>query len=78
MIFARYLPVFLAFALVLPGCVTPSRSSAAFEKRVQRLEDEKQIREVVIRYGEYLDARDYAGYASPSRARRRPGRRRDA
>ena len=71
MIFARYLPVFLAFALVLPGCVTPSRSSAAFEKRVQRLEDEKQIREVVIRYGEYLDARDYAGYAS----RRRPGRR---
>lgn len=62
--FARYLPVLLAFALVLPGCVTPSGSSAALEKRVQRLEDEKQIREVVIRYGEYLDARDYAGYAS--------------
>ena len=62
--FARYLPVLLAIALVLPGCVTPSGSIAALEKRVQQLEDEKQIREVVIRYGEYLDARDYAGYAS--------------
>ena len=47
--FARYLPVLLAFALVLPGCVTPSGSIAALEKRVQQLEDEKQIREVVIR-----------------------------
>jgi uncharacterized protein (TIGR02246 family) len=62
--FARYLPVLLALALALPGCATQSGSSAALEKRVQQLEDEKQIREVVIRYGEYLDARDYAGYAS--------------
>jgi uncharacterized protein (TIGR02246 family) len=62
--FARYLPVLLVLALVPPGCVTSSGSSAALEKRVQQLEDEKQIREVVIRYGEYLDARDYAGYAS--------------
>jgi len=37
---------------------------ATLEKRVQQLQDEQAIREVVIRYGEYLDARDYAGYAS--------------
>ena len=47
---------------ILPGCATPG--TVALEKRVQQLEDEKEIREVVIRYGEYLDARDYAGYAS--------------
>ena len=28
------------------------------------LEDQEQIRQVLIRYGEYLDARDFAGYAS--------------
>lgn len=36
----------------------------ALAARVQQLEDEKAIREVVIRYGETLDARDYAGYAA--------------
>ena len=37
---------------------------AALEKRVQQLQDEQAIREVIVRYGEYLDARDYASYAS--------------
>jgi uncharacterized protein (TIGR02246 family) len=55
----------LAVTLVLVAC-TPSKDPrvAALEKRVQQLQDEKAIREVVIRYGEYLDARDYAAYAS--------------
>ena len=54
-----------AVTLVLLAC-TPAEDPrvAALEKRVQQLQDEKAIREVVIRYGEYLDARDYAGYAS--------------
>ena len=55
----------LAITLGLLAC-TPSADPrvAALAKRVQQLEDEKAIREVVIRYGEYLDARDYAAYAS--------------
>ena len=55
----------LAITLGLLAC-TPSADPrvAALEKRVQQLQDEQAIREVVIRYGEYLDARDYAGYAS--------------
>ena len=55
----------LAVTLALVGC-TPSEDPrvTALEKRVQQLQDEKAIREVVIRYGEYLDARDYAAYAS--------------
>ena len=52
----------LAVTLGLAACVDPR--VATLEKRVQQLQDEQAIREVVIRYGEYLDARDYAGYAS--------------
>jgi uncharacterized protein (TIGR02246 family) len=55
----------LAIALVLSACAPQEDPRvAALEKRLQQLEDEKAIREVVIRYGEYLDARDYASYAS--------------
>ncbi len=55
----------LAMTLVLVACThSEDPRVAALEKRVQQLQDEKAIREVVIRYGEYLDARDYAGYAS--------------
>jgi uncharacterized protein (TIGR02246 family) len=55
----------LVVTFVLLAC-TPSADPrvGALEKRVQQLQDEQAIREVVIRYGEYLDARDYAGYAS--------------
>jgi uncharacterized protein (TIGR02246 family) len=62
------LPAMLAVltaALALTACAAPEDSRvAALEKRVQQLQDEKEIREVIIRYGEYLDARDFAGYAS--------------
>jgi uncharacterized protein (TIGR02246 family) len=55
----------VAAALVLCACAPPENPRlATLEQRVQQLQDEKAIREVVIRYGEYLDARDYAGYAS--------------
>jgi uncharacterized protein (TIGR02246 family) len=55
----------LGLTLVLLAC-TPAADPrvAALEKRVQQLQDEQAIRAVIIRYGEYLDARDYAGYAS--------------
>src|SRR5882724_5937754 len=55
----------LAVAIALSACASAEGPRvAALEKRVQQLQDEKAIREVIIRYGEYLDARDYAGYAS--------------
>ena len=58
------LPAMLAIALVLCACAPHDPPRAALEQRLQQLEDEKAIREVAIRYGEYLDARDYAAYAS--------------
>ena len=56
----------LAVTLFLVVACTPAEDPrvTALEKRVQQLQDEQAIREVVVRYGEYLDARDYAGYAS--------------
>jgi len=64
MTFTR-VPAMLTLALVLSACATAGDPRvAALEKRVQQLQDEKAIREVVIRYGEYLDSRDYAAYAS--------------
>jgi 3-phenylpropionate/cinnamic acid dioxygenase small subunit len=35
----------------------------SLEKRVQRIEDEKQIRDLTVRYGQYLDALDFGGYS---------------
>ena len=53
----------IAIALVA-GCATTGPEVAALQKRVQVLEDQEQIRQVLIAYGRYLDAKDYAGYAS--------------
>jgi uncharacterized protein (TIGR02246 family) len=36
----------------------------SLERRVRELEDQERIRTVLVEYGEYLDARDYAAYAS--------------
>jgi len=50
------------FALALvAGC---GADVSALQKRVQQLEDQEQIRQVLIAYGADLDARDYAGYAA--------------
>ena len=38
-------------------------TALSLEARVLRLEDEKQIRELLIEYGRRLDARDFRGYA---------------
>jgi ketosteroid isomerase-like protein len=53
----------VAFGLV--ACTSSANLRiATLEKQVQQLQDQQAIREVLIRYGEYLDARDYAGYAA--------------
>jgi hypothetical protein len=35
----------------------------SLESRLRRLEDEKEIRELIVEYGRRLDARDFSGYA---------------
>ena len=55
--------VLMLLPVLLAGCGSGAQV-AALQQRVQQLEDQQQIRKVLIAYGEYLDARDYAGYAS--------------
>lgn len=59
-------PILLASALLIGAAIgaAPTSSATALEQRVRQLEDEKEIREALIAYGQYLDARDYKGYAS--------------
>ncbi len=61
----RPIAAMLAVTLALSACA-PSEDPrvAALARQVQQLQDEKAIRELIVRYGEYLDARDYASYAS--------------
>ncbi len=59
-------PLAMAAAMAFPAWAAHAedQQELTLEQRVDQLESEKQIREVIIEYGEYLDARDYAGYAS--------------
>ncbi len=54
----------LAVAVISAGCVSSRPDITQLQQRVQQLEDQEQIRNVLVAYGEYLDARDYASYAS--------------
>lgn len=50
---------------LLAGCSGgPSAAEvSALQERVRTLEDEKQIRDLMTRYGQLLDAGDFAGYS---------------
>ena len=52
---ALSIPFAMLAALALPAC--SNSHEAQLEQRIDQLESEKQIREAIIEYGEYLDAR---------------------
>jgi len=55
----------LLLVLVLPAaCTRTDPGVAALQQRVQQLEDQEAIRQVLVEYGERLDSRDFAGYAA--------------
>lgn len=58
-------PVLLLLPLLLAsGCSTLQPDVSALQRRVQQLEDQEAIRLVLVKYGEFLDSRNYAGYAA--------------
>ena len=64
---SRQRPILLGAALLLGTALTsatPLASAGALDRRVRQLEDVQAIRAVLIAYGEYLDAQDYAHYAA--------------
>lgn len=53
----------LSGASIIVPLRAQERPRLSVEQRLDQLESEKQIREAIVEYGEYLDARDYAHYA---------------
>lgn len=51
-------------AFAFPACSAGDAADSDLARRVQQLEDEKEIKRVLVEYGEFLDARDYAAYAA--------------
>jgi ketosteroid isomerase-like protein len=54
----------LALAILSAGCASTAPDLGGLQQRVQQLEDQEEIRQVLIAYGEHLDARNFAGYAA--------------
>ena len=51
-------------AAALMAASVGALAQPALEQRVQRMEDESAIRRMLVEYGAFLDARDYAAYAA--------------
>lgn len=62
MLSIRFASVLVMAALC--SCARPGADTAQLQQRVQQLEDQEAIRQVLISYGEHLDARDFASYAA--------------
>lgn len=64
----RHVPSLAAIGLTLSACAAQSAPDQSapddLAQQVRELQDEKEIREVLVEYGEFLDARDYASYAA--------------
>jgi len=53
----------VALALLIPAAGTAAQPKTSLELRIQRLEDESQIRRILVQYGAFLDAKDFRSYA---------------
>jgi uncharacterized protein (TIGR02246 family) len=54
---------FAALLFLAPVAAQAQTAALTLEQRVERMEAEAAIRQVLIQYGAYLDGRDYAAYA---------------
>lgn len=55
------IPIVLVLA---SGCAKEDAVLQAMQQRIRQLEDQEQIRRVLIEYAEHLDSRNYAAYAA--------------
>ena len=57
-------PLIMFAMLAAPASVALAQGKPSVEQRLQRLEDESQIRRILVDYAAFLDGRDYARYAA--------------
>ena len=53
----------IAIGLMVAGTLMFAQDTQSLAARVQRLEDTEEIRTLLLNYGRYLDARDFAAYS---------------
>lgn len=58
-----FLPLIVCALLAVPAAAIAAPKTPTLAQRVQRMEDESTIRRMLVQYGAYLDARDFAGYS---------------
>ena len=58
-----FLPLIVCALLAVPAAAIAAPKAPTLAQRVQRMEDESTIRRMLVQYGAYLDARDFAGYS---------------
>jgi hypothetical protein len=58
-----FLPLIVCALLAVPAAAIDAPKTPTLAQRVQRMEDESTIRRMLVQYGAYLDARDFAGYS---------------
>ncbi len=54
----------IVLALLAPAGALAAPRAGSIEAQLQRVEDQLQIQSVLIEYGKFLDAKDYASYAA--------------
>ena len=59
----RFLRPIAVLALLASGTALAAPPSMSLEQRVRRMEDESDIRRILIQYGAFLDAKDFRSYA---------------
>lgn len=57
------LRLMIVLTLMAPACALAAPAPGSIEARLQRVEDQLEIQRVLIEYGKFLDAKDYASYA---------------
>ncbi len=60
---ASFIVILSLCAVVVTNIGTATADDDSIEKRIQRIEDEKQIRDLIVQYGQYLDTLDFAGFS---------------
>ncbi len=58
-----FLPLIVCALLAVPAAAIAAPKTPTLVQRLQRMEDESTIRRMLIEYGAYLDARDFARYS---------------
>lgn len=63
MVLAISILILSVVSVLIPGSGVARAGDVTLEQRVRRIEDEKDIRDLIMQYGQYLDTKNFTGYS---------------